>query len=99
MSTSIAVTDSLESKQAFEVQEKLAALEQALLEGTPNMPVLCRDIHRKLKADPDVVTILTEEECGILVRGLKKVTNTEVSASAIGKAKAKPASKISLMDL
>jgi len=51
--------------QAFEVREKLAQLEAALLTTTPNMAGLLRDIHRSLKADPDVVTILTEAECSV----------------------------------
>lgn len=84
---------------AYEVQEKLAKLEQALLEGTPNMPTLLRDIHRTLKADPDVVTILTEEECAIIVRGLKKQTSTEIATKAVKKAPRKSLSKMSLDDL
>lgn len=69
--------------QAFEVREKLAQLEASLLEGTPNMKVLLRDIHRTLKSDPDVVTILSEEEVSILVNGLKKQTNTEIAVAAV----------------
>lgn len=71
--------------QAYEIREKLASLEAALLEGTPNMPTLLRDIHRSLKVDPDVVTILSESECSILVRGLKKQTATEIAVNAIKK--------------
>lgn len=78
--------------QAFEVQEKLAQLETALLEATPNMAGLLRDIHRTLKKDPDVVTILSEEECSILVRGLKKQTATTI-ATSVAKAKPKKALK------
>lgn len=85
--------------QAFEVREKLMALEQALLEQTPNMPVLLRDIHRTLKADPDVVTILTDEECSILVRGLKKQTSTEIATKAIKKGGKKAMSKMTVSDL
>ena len=69
----------------FQVQEKLASLEKALLDKTPNMPTLLRDIHRHLKNDPDVVTILTEEECNILAEGLKKQTSTELATKAIKK--------------
>ena len=77
--------------QAFEVQEKLASLEEALLAGTPGMATLLRDIHRTLKADPDVVTLLSEEECSILVRGLKKQTATEIATKAVKKGGAKKA--------
>ena len=79
------------NSQAFEVQEKLASLEDMLVKGTPNIATLLRDIHRQLKSDPAVVTLLSEEECSILVRGLKKQTSTEIATSA--KAKPKKAMK------
>jgi len=86
-------------EQGFEVREKLANLEAALLEGTPNMANLLRDIHRQLKADPDVVTILSEEECSILVRGLKKQTATEIATTAIKKAPKKALKNLTVADL
>ena len=86
--------------QAFEVQEKLAQLESMLTNEVPNISTLLRDIHRTLKQDPDVVTILSEEECSILVRGLKQQTNTIISTGAIKKAKTKKAmSKMTVADL
>ena len=84
--------------QAFEVREKLASLESALLEKTPTMPTLLRDIHRHLKKDPDIVTLLSEEEISVLVRGLKEQTKTEIGAT-IAKKKTKAASKMTLADL
>ena len=87
------------SDQAFEVREKLAHLEEALTAGTPNMATLLRDIHRSLKADPDVVTILSEEECSILVRGLKKQTATEIATTATKKGAKKSLKKLTIADL
>lgn len=84
--------------QAYEVREKLAQLEEALLKGTPNMPVLLRDIHSHLKRDPDVVTILSDEECSILVRSLKKQTNTEIAIAATKKKGKKAMSKMTVSD-
>lgn len=86
------------SNQAFEIKEKLAQLEAALLTTTPDMPTLLRDIHRNLKQDPELVTLLTEEECSVLVRGLKKQTNTEIATSAV-KSPKKALSKMSVADL
>jgi hypothetical protein len=85
--------------QAFEVREKLAALEEALLTSLPSMPSLLRDIHRNLKADPDVVTLLSEEECAILVTGLKKQTGTEIATSALKGPRKKAISKMTVADL
>jgi len=85
--------------QAFEVQEKLASLEAALLESTPNMPELLRDIHRHLKKDPDVVTLLPEEECSILVRGLKKQTKTEIATKVLKSKPKKSLKSLTVEDL
>lgn len=86
------------STQAFEVREKLAQLEDMLTKEVPNISTLLRDIHRTLKNDPDVVTLLSEEECSILVRGLKKQTNTNIATGAIAKSK-KPMSRMTVADL
>jgi len=83
----------------FEIRQKLAELEQALLTSTPNVPSLLRDIHRTLKADSDLVTILTEEECSIIVAGLKKQTSTEIAATSLKKGTSKAMSKITVSDL
>lgn len=87
------------SDQAFEVKSKLAELEAALLAGTPAMPTLLREIHRNLSRDPELVTLLTEEECSVLVRGLKKQTNTEIATVAIKKTATKSSKKITIDDL
>ena len=83
----------------FEAQEKLASLESDLIAGTPNISTLLRDIHRTLKADESLVTILSAEECSILVRGLKKQTNTEIAVAAIKKPARKSLKSLSVDDL
>lgn len=85
--------------QAFEIQEKLARLESALQASTPGIATLLRDIHSTLKKDPDVVTLLSEEECNILVQGLKKQTATEIATSALKGTKKKAMSKMTVSDL
>jgi len=92
-------TANQESNQAYEIREKLAQLEESLLSGTPNMPTLLRDIHKGLKADPDLVTILSEEECSILVRGLKRQTATEIATTATKKKSGKSLKKMTVDDL
>ena len=90
------------SDQAFEVKEKLAALESALVSEYPLIPSLLREILTKLKNDPDNVTVLTADECAVLVRGLSHQTKTEISvkaAKAVSKTSRKAASKITLDDL
>lgn len=82
MSTASAILDS-----STELKEKVAALSELILTAHPTLPVLLRTIHTQLRADPELVTTLTEEEIGIIVSGLSKQTNTEIVATV-----SKPAS-------
>ena len=83
---------------ADQIKEKVLALQEALLSQHPTMPSLLRDIHTNLKANPDVVTLLTEEEVGVIVNGLKRQTATEIATAAL-KTKTKSVKSISLSDL
>lgn len=69
------------SRLGFELQEKVLALEKALLERHPRMPVLLREIHTVLRAQPENVTLFSEEEIAILVDGLKVQTSVEFASS------------------
>lgn len=71
--------------QEYEIREKMANLEQALLTKSPELPGLLRTIHAHLSKDPELVTILTEEECNILVEGLKLQTKTSIAETAMKK--------------
>jgi hypothetical protein len=76
-----------------EVQETISELQEKLLSAHPEMPVLLRKIHTKLKADPALVTLLTEEEISQIVNGLKHVTNIQLTSSTTKKeSRDKPAS-------
>lgn len=86
-------------EQAYQIKEKLAFLDSQLKASTPNISTLLREIHTVLKNDPDVVTLLTEEECSILVRGLKKQTNTEIATSALKSGAKKSLRQMTLGDL
>lgn len=85
--------------QAYQVREKLAQLEEGLNTQAPGITTLLQEIHRTLKKDPDVVTILTEEECSVLVSGLKKQTSTEIATAALKGPKKKALKSMSLTDL
>lgn len=62
---------------------KIAELRESILSAHPRMPTLLREIHTVLKSDPDNVTLLSEEDIGIIVSGLKRQTATEISIAAI----------------
>ena len=82
------------SPEVLEIKTKLAELENALLESLPTMPVILRDIHKQLKADPNIVTILSDEDCSVIVKGLKQQTQTEIVAAAV---KSKPKKSLKSM--
>ncbi len=65
------------------LQMKIASLQEAITSTHPSLPIILRDIHTLLKNDPATVTLLSEDEIGIIVSGLKKQTATEISASAM----------------
>lgn len=73
----------------LEIATKLQELESMLLSAHPQMPTLLRDIHKTLKAQPDQVTLMTEEEIQIVVRGLEKQTNSYLAESTVKPSKAK----------
>ncbi len=64
---------------------KLAELESALLAAHPRMPILLKEIHTAVKNQPETVTLLSDEEIAILVRGLKQQTKTEITQAALKK--------------
>jgi hypothetical protein len=81
-----------------QVTEKILSLQSALLSQHPQLPILLREIHTTLKENPDCVTLLTDEEVGVIVNGLKKQTATEIATVAL-KSKTKSLKTIGLEDL
>lgn len=81
------------------VQEQIENLKAALLAAHPTMPILLREIHKTLKADPEVVTLLTEEEIGVIVNGLSSQTQTTIATSLASGKKGKSIKSIGVADL
>lgn len=78
LNTSPQRTALLSSGPGFELIEKVTALQAALLSAHPTLPVLLRNIHTQLRADPEITTLLSEDEIGIIVNGLKRQTQVEL---------------------
>jgi hypothetical protein len=78
--------------QGFELKSKIADLSSAILERHPRMPTLLREIHQTLKQYPENVTLLSEEDIGVIVQGLEKQTNVFLSQTVTG-AKGKSGNK------
>jgi hypothetical protein len=78
----------------------MSELQDALDNSMPGFAHILKDIHDSLRADPDVVTILTDEEIAVIVKGLEKHSNIIVTpAKAKKAASAKSKTPISADDL
>ena len=73
------------SDSLIQVREKILSLQTAMLDRHPRMPTLLQEIHAALKAQPENVTLLPEEEIAILVKGLQHQTGTFLAETAVKK--------------
>ena len=64
-----------------QIKMNIAELDNLIKTAHPSMPLLLKDIHKVLMADPDTVTVMTEDEVSIIVAGLKKQTATEIATT------------------
>lgn len=88
------------SPQHARVLEKCAELEDALDKALPGFPHILKDIHETLRADPEVVTLLKEEEIAVIVKGLERHAHIIVTpAKAKKAASSKSKTPISASDL
>lgn len=81
-----------------QMKERALKLQSLIALNHPTMPVLLREIHTQIKADPELVTLADEETINLIVRGLIKQTGVEI-ATAVAKSKTKSVKQITLADL
>lgn len=78
------------------IKERMSELQDALDKSLPNFPNILKDIHDSLRADHEIVTLLSEEEIAVIVRGLETHANIEIAPiaakKAINRAKKQPIS-------
>ena len=82
-----------------QIQEKIAQLDAALNAKVPNFTGILRSIHSHLKKDPEIVTLMTPEECNKVVEGLKEQTHTFFAEKALKSGNKKALNKTTLLDL
>ena len=82
-----------------QVAEKILDLQEKLLAAHPRMPVLLQEIHRTLKEYPECVTLLSEEQIGVIVSGLSQQTKVTISSAISTKGKGKAIKNIGVEDL
>lgn len=79
------VSQASSSQLPILLQERIASLQEAILSKHPSLPTLLQEIHRTLKAQPENVTLASEEEIGIIVSGLQVQTQTSLVKEVIAK--------------
>ena len=60
---------------------KLYELEEAMDKKLPNRTIMLKEVHDTLKADPAVITLLTDEAIGLIVRGVTEHTGATIIAN------------------
>lgn len=79
---------------------EMMELREALDKNVPGFANKLREIHVKLRNDPATVTLLSDEEIGVIVAGLEKHTNVQIIApTAIKAAKSSRKTPVSASDL
>jgi hypothetical protein len=68
---------------------KMNLLQEAIHKQHPTMPVLLMQIHKQLRADPELTSTLSEEGIGVIVRGLQIQTKTELVSVVVKESKSK----------
>lgn len=66
-----------ESKLPVSLLQSVTSLEEALLDRHPRMPGLLSEVYKALKAQPENVTLMNEEEIHVIVECLKVQTGVE----------------------
>ena len=99
MSTELTKVSVTTPMNGYAIKEKVLNLEKALLDEHPTMPMLLREIHELIKADPEQVTILKEEDLLVIImKALQVQTRVTITASRPKSGKAALA-KVSLDDI
>jgi hypothetical protein len=81
-----------------QVKEKIESLAAIMISETPRLPSVLSDIRILLGKNPDVVTLLTEEEIGQLVNGMAVRANAKF-AEVVVKTKRVSLKNTSVADL
>ena len=91
---------SLNQFQVDRIRDRMAELEESLNNSIPGFEHILSDIHKSLRDDPEIVTLLDPEEIAIIVRGLSAHANTVITtAKTKPKASRKKKVPISAADL
>lgn len=69
----------------FALKSQVAELSDLILSRHPRLPILLREIHTALRAQPENVTLMSEEEIAVIISGLKIQTATDFAIATTPK--------------
>jgi hypothetical protein len=82
-----------------ECREKILSLQGIMIAETPKLPVVLGEIKRILLKNPEVATLLTEEEIGKLVAGLSARAGEKLAEAVVKSTRAKSIKGATVDDL
>jgi len=71
------------SSDGFKLKEAIEDLKGKILDKHPMMPNLLREIHKTVQQYPEQVTLLSEEEIAVIIRGLETHSNVYLATKAV----------------
>lgn len=86
MSNSIATTTAEALSVEQQIKGRIAELQEAIEKSIPGYQQILKEIHTNLRNDPDTVTLLSDEEIGVIVAGLSKHKNVVIALEEAKKA-------------
>lgn len=92
-------TELSQSAEYAQYYAQLCELEQKLNEKIPDFVGQLRYLHRSAAEDPNVVTIMTEDEIGIIVRGLSQMVQIEIIEPKVTKTRTKKLANVDSDDI
>ncbi len=92
--------DNLSSSSPHEeCKNKILSLQQVMIEETPKLPIVLGEIKRILLKNPEVATLLTEEEIGKLVAGLSVRANEKLAEAVVKSTRTKSTKNATVDDI
>lgn len=81
------------------IRMQIAKIDEHLGDKSQKLPYLLKEIRESLQQDDETVSLLTEEEIGIIVKGMSQAANIAVGKSLVKKTKASDLKNISIDSL
>ena len=70
---------------AEQIQFQISSLSDALSKALPTYATLLRDIRKQLNETPECVTLLSEEDISVVIRGAEKFSGFQLAESVVSK--------------